>query len=254
MNLKEFGEQIDIHGGGNDLIFPHHENEIAQSESFTGKPFARFWIHNGMLQLSGEKMSKSLGNIVSIKEFLEKRSADTLRMMVLSGSYRAPLIFGEEVLDAAERAVDRLKSAFRPGEPDAPGIPEGAAAELDSQAEATRVSFIEAMEDDFNTPVALAAIHELVKAINSAKNEGARGGQLQPAQAVLHELAGVLGLGLTETGGSTESGKFIELLLTVRSEARKQKLYAFSDLIRDGLSELGVQIEDGKSGTTWRWA
>ena len=254
MNLKEFGEQIDIHGGGNDLIFPHHENEIAQSESFTGKPFARFWIHNGMLQLSGEKMSKSLGNIVSIKEFLEKRSADTIRMMVLSGSYRAPLIFGEETLNTAERALDRIKSAFRPGEAHAMGIPEGAAAELASQAEAARASFTAAMDDDFNTPVALATIHELVKAINSARDEGARSEQLQHAQDTLRELTSVLGLRLAEAGGSTESGKFIELLLMVRTEARKQKLFAFSDLIREKLSELGVQIEDGKSGTTWRWA
>ena len=110
MNLAELGEQIDIHGGGNDLIFPHHENEIAQSESFTGKQFARYWIHNGMLQLGGEKMSKSLGNIVSIQDFLTKRDADVMRMLVLSGSYRAPLMFNDGTLDAAEKSLSRLKS------------------------------------------------------------------------------------------------------------------------------------------------
>ena len=114
MNLAELGEQIDIHGGGNDLIFPHHENEIAQTESYTGKQFARYWIHNGMLQLAGEKMSKSLGNMVSIKDFLSKRDADVMRMLVLSRIYRAPLVFNEETQDAAEKSLERLKSALRP--------------------------------------------------------------------------------------------------------------------------------------------
>jgi cysteinyl-tRNA synthetase len=122
MNLAELGEQIDIHGGGNDLIFPHHENEIAQTESYTGKPFARYWIHNGMLQLGGEKMSKSLGNIVSIKDFLSQRDADVMRMLVLSGNYRAPLIFNEETQDAAERSLERIKSAFRPAAASAKGL------------------------------------------------------------------------------------------------------------------------------------
>ena len=122
MNLAELGEQIDIHGGGNDLIFPHHENEIAQTESYTGKQFARYWIHNGMLQLGGEKMSKSLGNIVSIKDFLKKRDADVMRMLVLSGNYRAPLIFNEETQDAAEKSLERLKSALRPAPASAKGL------------------------------------------------------------------------------------------------------------------------------------
>ena len=111
MNLSHLGEQIDIHGGGNDLIFPHHENEIAQSESYTGKQFARYWMHNGMLQLQGEKMSKSLGNLVTIDDFLSRHEADALRMMVLNGSYRAPLSYSDEIMDAAERGLDRLRSA-----------------------------------------------------------------------------------------------------------------------------------------------
>ena len=128
MNLAELGEQIDIHGGGNDLVFPHHENEIAQSESYTGKRFARFWVHNGMLQLAGEKMSKSLGNIVGIREFLSKRDADVMRMLVLSGSYRAPLLFNEETLDAAEKNVARLQSGLRPAGAEAAGLSSEAAA------------------------------------------------------------------------------------------------------------------------------
>ena len=260
MNLAELGEQIDIHGGGNDLVFPHHENEIAQTESYTGKPFARYWIHNGMLQLGAEKMSKSLGNIVSIKEFLQERDADVMRMIVLSGNYRAPLIFNEETQDAAEKSLERLKSAFRPARPalsavegSAKGLPAGSAAELVSQAEATQGSFTDAMDDDFNMPLAIAALHELVKAINTARDNGATDDQLKPAQATLRELTGVLGLRLQEKQGSGDADKFIDLLVEVRSEARKQKLWAFSDLIRDKLNELGVTIEDTKEGTTWRW-
>jgi cysteinyl-tRNA synthetase len=122
MNLKELGEQIDIHGGGNDLIFPHHENEIAQSESYTGKQFARYWIHNGMMQLGGEAMSKSTGNLVTIDEFLSKYDSDVIRMVVLTGSYRAPLNYTEETLDAAEKSLERFKSGLRPALPNGKGL------------------------------------------------------------------------------------------------------------------------------------
>jgi cysteinyl-tRNA synthetase len=254
MNLKELGEQIDIHGGGNDLIFPHHENEIAQSESYTGKQFASTWIHNGMLQLSGEKMSKSIGNIVSIREFLMNRDADVMRMLVLNGSYRAPLIYNDRTLDAAEISLERLKSGLRPAPISSKGLPAGAAAELTSQAEAIRQAFTDAMDDDFNTPMALAAIHELVKAINTARDDGATAEQLEPAQKILRELTGVFGLRLNEKKGSGDTDKFIDLLLEVRNEARQQKLWEFSDLIREKLKELGVTIEDGKDATTWRWS
>jgi cysteinyl-tRNA synthetase len=254
MNLAELGEQIDIHGGGNDLIFPHHENEIAQSESFTGKAFARFWIHNGMLQLAGEKMSKSLGNIISIKEFLAKRDSDAMRMMVLSSSYRAPLLFNEETLDAAEKNVARLQSGLREASDTAAGLSAEAAAAFASQGEATRKAFIDAMDDDFNTPLALAALSNLVKSINTARDQGATSVQLQPAQAVLRELTGVLGLRLAEKQGSAQADAFVTLLIEVRDEVRKQKLWSVSDLIRDRLAALGVAIEDGKEGTTWRWS
>ncbi|HMB21443.1 MAG TPA: cysteine--tRNA ligase, partial [Anaerolineales bacterium] len=196
MNLAELGEQIDIHGGGNDLIFPHHENEIAQSESYTGKSFARYWVHNGMLQMGGEKMSKSLGNIVRIKDFLKKRDADVMRMLVLSSNYRAPLIFNEETQDAAEKSLERLKSALRPVADSAKGLPGEAASALTAQAEAAKQAFIDAMDDDFNTPLALAVLYELVKAINTARDQGVNANQLEPAQNILRELTGVLGLRL----------------------------------------------------------
>jgi cysteinyl-tRNA synthetase len=253
MNLAELGEQIDIHGGGNDLIFPHHENEIAQTESYTGKPFARYWIHNGMLQLGGEKMSKSLGNIVSIKDFLSHRDADVMRMLVLSGNYRAPLIFNEETQDAAEKSLERLKSAFRPAPASTQGLSPEAASALANQTETTQQSFTNAMDDDFNTPLAIAALHELVKAINSARDHDATNDQLQPAQATLRELTGVLGLRLQDKQGSGDADRFVDLLVEVRSEVRKQKLWATSDLIRKKLEELGVVIEDSKEGTKWRW-
>lgn len=253
MNLAELGEQIDIHGGGNDLIFPHHENEIAQSESYTGKLFARYWIHNGMLQLGGEKMSKSLGNIISIKEFLSRRDADVMRMLVLNGTYRAPLMFNDETLDAAEKSLERLKSGFRSASPSAKGLPAGTSTELLTQAEVVHQAFTSAMDDDFNTAGAVAALFELVKAINTARDADATDEQLKPAQATLHELTGVFGLRLAEKKGSGETDGFINLLVDVRTEVRKQKLWTLSDLIRDRLKTLGVTIEDGKEGTKWRW-
>jgi cysteinyl-tRNA synthetase len=254
MNLAELGEQIDIHGGGNDLVFPHHENEIAQTESFTGKPFARFWIHNGMLQLAGEKMSKSLGNIISVRELLSKRDADVMRMLVLSGSYRAPLMFNDETLDAAEKNLARLRSGLREASVSAKGIAAEAATAFAGQAESARKAFTDAMDDDFNTPMALAALVDLVKSINTARDQGATSEQLKPAQSVLRELTGVLGLRLAEKQGAGEADKFIGLLVEIRGEVRKQKLWALSDMIRDRLAALGVSLEDSKDGTTWRWS
>ncbi len=250
MNLHELGETIDIHGGGNDLIFPHHENEIAQSECYTGKLFARYWMHNGMLQLSGEKMSKSVGNLVTIEEFLSEHEGDVMRMLVLNGNYRSPLAFTDESIAAAERGLERIKSGLRPAAPNAAGA---AADALTAQAESTKTAFLEAMDDDFNTAGALGHLFELVRAINTARAAGATDEQLQPAQDTLRELTGVLGLRLEEKQGSGDADKFIDLLVEVRSKIRAQKLWSLSDLIRDRLKELGVTIEDNKDGTSWRW-
>ncbi|MBC7877524.1 MAG: cysteine--tRNA ligase [Anaerolineales bacterium] len=253
MNLAELGEQIDIHGGGNDLIFPHHENEIAQTESYTGKEFSRYWVHNGMLQLGGEKMSKSLGNIVSIKEFLSKREADVMRMLVLNGTYRAPLLFNDETLDAAEKNVERLKSALRPASSSASGLSPESVTYLASTAESAQTNFTEAMDNDFNTAGAMAALFELTKAINTSRDNGATDDQLKPAQAAFRGLANILGLKLEEKQGSSEKDAQVNALIAERNEARKQKQWARSDEIRDQLKELGVTIEDSKDGTTWRW-
>jgi cysteinyl-tRNA synthetase len=250
MNLAELGEQIDIHGGGNDLIFPHHENEIAQSECYTGKDFSRYWIHNGMLQLGGEKMSKSLGNIISIKDFLSKRSSDVMRMLVLNGTYRAPLLFNDDTLDAAERNVERLKSALKPASASASGL---AADTLPASIESATTNFTEAMDSDFNTAGAVAALFELVKSINTARDNGATNAQLEPVQKVFRELASVLGLKLEDKKGSSEDDAQVEVLIAERTQARKDKNWKRSDEIRDQLKAMGVTIEDSKDGTTWKW-
>lgn len=253
MNLAHLGEQIDIHGGGNDLIFPHHENEIAQTESFTGKPFTRYWLHNGMLQLSGEKMSKSLGNLVTIAEFLQKWDADVMRLLVLNGNYRNPLVFNNEVLAQTERALDRLRSALRPAQPTS-GFTANNAETLLAQAAATRTAFIEAMDDDFNTAGALGSLFELVRAINQARDLGADDDTLKRAQAILKEISSVFGLRLERAAHAGQADPFVDLLLEIRTELRKQKLWSLSDVVRDRLKDLGVVIEDSKTGSTWHWA
>jgi cysteinyl-tRNA synthetase len=253
MNLHHLGVQIDIHGGGNDLIFPHHENEIAQTESLTGKQFARYWMHNGMMVLAGEKMSKSLGNLVTIAEFLENHEADVLRLMILNSNYRNPLTFSAEVIVQSGRALERMRSALRPSASASSESKEAAEALL-SQLEAARQGFLNAMDDDFNTAGALGHLFELVRAINSARDAEVSQANLEQAQNLLLELSGILGLQLerTEKGG-VESAPFIELLLELRTELRKQKLWALSDLVRDRLTSLGVIIEDSRDGSQWRW-
>jgi cysteinyl-tRNA synthetase len=246
MNLRHLGEQIDIHGGGNDLIFPHHENEIAQTESLTGKPFARYWVHNGMMQLAGQKMSKSLGNLVTIEDFLAHHEGDVLRMMVLNSSYRNPLTFGEDIIAQAESALERLRNALRT----APAGGE-ASSELQLQIDTTQRGFEECMDDDFNTAGALGHLFDLVRAINQARDTGV---DPSAGQAVLRELMGVFGL--QPDRPAVEGGQaapFIDLLVETRRELRKQKLWALSDLIRDRLTALNVVMEDTKEGTTWRW-
>jgi cysteinyl-tRNA synthetase len=258
MNLHHLGEQIDIHGGGNDLIFPHHENEIAQTETLTGKPFARYWVHNGMLQLGGEKMSKSLGNLVTIEEFLSKHPAEALRMMILNAGYRSPVTFNDEVIDQAERAFERLQSGLRPALPGAKGGSAEALAGLTEQVKETRAGFIDCMDDDFNAAGALGNLFDLVKEINQARTSGSSTTELHPAQELLQELSEVLGLRLQENQGTGEvedhvTAPLIELLIEIRAGLRKQKLWDLSDLIRNRLAELGVVLEDSKEGTSWHW-
>ncbi|MCD4673223.1 MAG: cysteine--tRNA ligase [Anaerolineaceae bacterium] len=254
MSLHHLGEEIDIHGGGNDLIFPHHENEIAQSESLTGKPFARYWVHNGMLQLSGEKMSKSVGNLITIEDFLAEHEADVLRMMVLNSGYRNPLTFNNEVIAQTKKALERLHSALKPAQPDAAGASQSVLDELKQQTQKSETGFLESMDDDFNTGGALGNLFDLVRNLNKARDEGAANEELAPGQSLLRKLTGVLGLQLTGKDHDDQSAApFIDLLVELRTEIRKQKLYALSDQIRERLAELGVTLEDSKQGTTWHF-
>jgi cysteinyl-tRNA synthetase len=244
MSLKYLGETIDIHCGGQDLIFPHHENEIAQSECFTGKkPFARIWMHNGLFQLGDEKMSKSIGNIVGIKQVLEKHSADGFRVFVLGSHYRNPLTFSNAAIEAAEHGLERLIQAYNNE-----STTHNAAEQIDVRT--ARQKFTEVMDDDFNTPQALAILFDLAREINHASEKGA---DTADARHTLKELAGVLGLTLQAVAKPfTDAAPFIELLIKTRKQLRDIKQFKLADEIRNTLLETGVILEDTAQGTVWK--
>ncbi len=243
MSLRYLGPKIDIHGGGEDLIFPHHTNEIAQTEAYTGEePFVRFWVHNAHLQLSGEKMSKSLGNILSIRDALDRWGADGLRVFVLTSHYRSPLTASDEALDAAKRGAERLANA-------AHAVSDGRTGRAVDPTP-FRSRFVEGMDDDLNTPQALAALYDLAREINRGRDEGA---EIAEAQAALRELGGVLGLTFRQAeAGEQQAARFIDLLVEIRQELRRAKQWALADQIRDRLAELGIALEDSPQGTIWR--
>ncbi len=248
--MSHLGPQIDIHGGGSDLIFPHHENEIAQSESFTGqRPFVKYWLHTGLLQLGSEKMSKSLGNLVTIKAALEEYSADALRLFVLTSHYRGPLTYSSEGIEAAERGVARIRAAVTPR----PTATASAEPEELARARQTVVNrFVEVMDDDFNTASGISQLHELAREINRARESGTPESGLVAAQNELLRLAGVLGLRLDEPRQDIAATPFIDLLLKIRRDLRTAKQFALADEIRLELQKLGIAIEDRADGSTWR--
>jgi cysteinyl-tRNA synthetase len=246
MSVKYLGEQIDIHGGGQDLVFPHHENEIAQSESFTGKkPFVKYWMHNGLLQLGAEKMSKSLGNLITIRDALQKYTADGLRVFILSSYYRSPLTYTDEAIEAAQVGAERLA---RVANKESKG---GGGEALDEKP--YRQRFLDAMDDDFNTPQALAALFDLARDINRAEEEGM---DVAKGRETLKELGGLLGLTFktkeepaidtVEYNGETVS---VQLLLEERARLRQAKKWKEADKIRDKLASQGIVIEDLPDGT-----
>jgi cysteinyl-tRNA synthetase len=241
MALRYLGEQIDVHGGGMDLIFPHHENEIAQSEAFSGRiPFVRHWMHNAMMQLGTEKMSKSLGNIITLRDGLDRYGADAIRLFVLGGQYRSPLTYSEDSLAASARGAERLRAA-------AVLLPDEADGAIDTAAYRDR--FIAAMDDDLGTAQALASLFDLSREINRVRDSG------QPAAAavtLLRELGGVLGLTFHRKERQSDAAPFVQLLVEVRDTLRDKKEYALGDQIRDTLSGLGIALEDSRDGTTWR--
>ncbi len=277
MSLKYLGETLDIHGGGQDLIFPHHENEIAQSEAFTGRPFVRYFVHNALLQLGREKMSKSLGNLVPVREALARWGADALRLFVLSSHYRSPLAFSEEALKRAGLEAAGLRvETNRPGE--------GEKTPYDWAA--FRKKFLEAMDDDLNTHQALAVLFGLGLAIRQRVHSRQ---SVQDGQALLRELAGVLGLKLerhvllsgvsrgvaTVTADLTvespvdvlrkelqrsgpgqlsdEGKRAVASLIRLREEHRQARAYSLADEVRSQLLELGIVLEDTPQGTLWRY-
>jgi cysteinyl-tRNA synthetase len=276
MSLKYLGESLDIHGGGQDLVFPHHENEIAQSECFTGvEPFVKYWLHNGMVQFGEEKMSKSLGNLITIKEALEKYSADALRIFVLSSHYRSPLTYSEAAIEAAKRGANRLEQAAN--NPAGKGKKKA-----DIDVSIYKDKFVEAMDDDFNTPQAIAVLFDLAKEINRASEAGC---DSEDARKMLKNLSGVLGLVLEPSRqrvepmgissiervgtptiiqhppkkGTPEENEDIEsiinsikILIGRRDELRKAKKWQEADEIRAKLEELGILLEDTPQGTAWR--
>ena len=245
MAMTYLGASLDIHGGGQDLIFPHHENEIAQSEASTGvMPFSRYWVHNGLLQLGEDKMSKSLGNLVTVSQALEEHSPDSLRLYFLSSHYRSPLSYSGEGAAAMERSAERLRHALRQGQQEDKD-------QLDPGAFQER--FLAAMDDDLNTPRALAALFDLSREVNRARDDGRAIGW---AQDTLRNLGGILGLTFEErdlAGQDRLAAKpFIDLLLATRDELRKAKQYDLADRIRQGLDEHGVILEDTPQGTQWQ--
>jgi cysteinyl-tRNA synthetase len=246
MSMKYLGEQIDIHAGGQDLVFPHHENEIAQTESFTGKkPFVKYWLHNGFLQIGSEKMSKSLGNMLSIKEVLAKYPANAVRVFILSSHYRSPLSFAWEGLDGAVKGAERLARAVNRENPSA------SAPALD--ASKYHSDFIEAMDDDFNSAKAMGILFDLARDINQAADNGSN---IAEAAAILKTLAGdVLGLRLNKLSQNNEPGvdtSEIEKLIQARLDCKKAKDFKKADEIRAKLTAMGILLEDGPKGTSWR--
>jgi cysteinyl-tRNA synthetase len=272
MSSVYLGETFDIHGGGSDLIFPHHENEIAQSEAGNGRPLARYWMHNGMVNMAraeeagaAEKMSKSLGNVVGLRETLDRAGGQTLRYFCIAAHYSSTTPFTESALEQAGAALERLRIGRQTLDRLVQGAPTRAAGagleELQEAGAAARADFEEAMDDDFGTPRALAALHGLVGAVNRV---GASAGAsfavteqgreaLGRARDTLVELAGALGLSLGEEGVAHNlTADLVQLLIEVRQQARAVGQYGMADAIRARLGGLGVVLEDRPEGTTWR--
>ena len=261
MSTKYLGQPFDIHGGGLENQFPHHECEIAQAEAATGRPFVKYWLHNNMVTVNGVKMGKSLGNFVTLKEAFAQYSPLAVRFFVLNSHYRSPTDFSQEALQAASKGLERLHGAIKlvqdrlakAGEPC--GSPDPSIAGV---LEEHKQRFLEAMDDDFNTAAALGILFELTRQTNTWINSGQplSAATLAAMDALYRELAGdILGLlpaqfAPTESAGLTEP--LIELLIELRQEARAAKDFARADRIRSRLAQLGVILEDGVDGTRWR--
>jgi len=258
MNKELLGETVDIHAGGEDLTFPHHENEVAQSETVTGKQFVRFWLHMRFLMVGGRRMGKSLGNYVSFDDILEKHTPDALRYFYISTHYRRPLNFTWESMESAQNTVNRLENTLDLVESAMRGPDNNLdygerEKKLLETVRGERQKFMEAMDDDFDTPVAFGHLHAMNGVINEYLTEPANKGVLREAADIYMELLSVLGLFEKRSAGGDEvTERLITVITDLREEQRKEKNYAFADLIRDRLAEAGVEIQDTSEGTTWK--
>ncbi|MCU7496956.1 MAG: cysteine--tRNA ligase [Ignavibacteria bacterium] len=260
MSTKHLGETLDIHAGGSDLIFPHHENEIAQSEAaHKGNKFVNYWIHFGFLNIQNEKMSKSLGNFFTAREVLSKYSAETVRLFFAQTHYAGPLNFSEELLQAAQKGLEKILNLAEKADEEIKSGKKGIVPELD--IEKFRVEFEAAMDDDFNTPQATAVIFDFVREANRAAAQQAGEVDAQYYKNVREFLEktaqNVLGIisssaGQNKDEGPSLEGDLIELLIKLRLEARQQKNFALSDKIRDELKNLGILLQDQKDKTTYK--
>ena len=245
------GETIDIHSGGEDLQFPHHENEIAQSETLTGKTFANYWLHNGMITVDGTKMSKSLGNFFTVREVANVFDLEVLRFFLLSAHYRSPINYSYDAMEQTKAGLDRLYGVRDHMEQLLKGELEAASdADFDAAVEKEREEFMDAMDDDLNTARATGALFTLARDINSFIAKGPKRDSLQKAYDTFMELAGVLGILYRRE--ETDEDSAIEALLEERKAARANKDFARADAIRDELFEKGIAIEDTREGTLWK--
>lgn len=266
MSLKYLGSGFDIHGGGADLIFPHHENEIAQAEAQTGRPFARFWLHNGFITVKEEKMSKSKGNFFLVRDILSRFNPLAVRLYLLSTHYRSPVDFDDERLLAAEKGLERLQNTYRLLQEAADrlaGTVETApdqekAAALKVKIDELRQEFIAAMDDDFNTARAIAALYDLAREINTYLHAGSglEAGVIKLAATTYEQLGehvmGLLGRTEQQAAGANLEDALMELIITMRQEARQRKDWATADAIRDRLKALGITLEDTPHGPRWK--
>ena len=252
MAKKYLGDTIDIHAGGQDLQFPHHENEIAQSEAHSGKPFANYWMHNGYINIDGIKMSKSLGNFKTVRDLLQLYDGEVLRFLILSGQYRGPIDFGEEILVQSQNGLNGMRNAKANLKH---LIASGNEVMTDAEKETLksfdkyRQQFIEAMDDDLNTADAISAVFELITAINTAVKDGATSEFAQKVLDLLMELASVLGLLQQDVSKEvTDIEPEIQALIDERQAARKSKDFAKADEIRDRLKAMGITLKDTPQG------
>lgn len=258
MSMHYLGETLDIHGGGQDLIFPHHENEIAQGEGATGKPFSRHWMHVGYLNIDREKMSKSLGNVLTVRQLRETVDPMVIRFFMLSAHYRTPINFSGEYLEQASRALERLNMTVynlkERLEKVQEGLPDNEEKELLGFLQSSREKFIEAMDDDFNTAEAMAVLFELGREVNIYLNrpEGQKANILEPVLDFYREINDIFGF-IKEQGPSGLEAE-VEALIAQREEARARKDWATADAIRDRLKDRGIILEDTPQGVRWRMA